>query len=160
MCCSNCAVRYLELKIPPLVLSVIFAAAIIAVGEYAPFANQPFPGHRWVAIASVSIGIAIAVAGVVQFRIAKTSVNPLDPSRASRIVESGVFRFSRNPMYLGMAIGLFGVAAWRSTLLGYALVPLFCMYLTEFQIKPEERALRAVFGNEFLVYLAKVRRWI
>jgi protein-S-isoprenylcysteine O-methyltransferase Ste14 len=63
-------------------------------------------------------------------------------------------------MYLGMALVLFGVAAWRSNAIGYLVLGMFCIYLTEFQIKPEERALEGVFGSEYLAYRATVRRWI
>ncbi len=63
-------------------------------------------------------------------------------------------------MYLGMAVALLGLSAWFSTVLGYALIPLFCLYITEFQIKPEERALLASFGAEYEAYMAKVRRWV
>ena len=152
--------RQLELKIPPLALCAAFAVAIVAFGYFAPLANAPFPGHRVAAITLLLVGVAVAAAGVVQFRLAKTSVNPMVPSRASSIVASGVFGLSRNPMYLGMALALLGLSAWRSTLPGYALVPLFCLYMTEFQIKPEERVLLASFGEEFSAYMAKVRRWV
>ena len=133
---------------------------LIRFGYVAPLANAPFPGHRVAAIALLLVGVAVATTGVVQFRHARTTVNPMVPSRASAIVASGVFGLSRNPMYLGMAMTLLGLSAWRSTLPGYALVPLFCFYMTKFQIKPEERALLASFGEEFAAYMAKVRRWL
>ena len=152
--------RQLELMIPPLALCAVFAAAIVALGYFAPFANAPFPAHRAVAIALLLIGFALAATGVIQFRISKTTVNPMVPSRASSIVTSGVFSISRNPMYVGMALSLLGVAAWRSSVPGYVLVPLFCLYMTEFQIKPEERILLARFGEEFSTYMSKVRRWV
>ena len=152
--------RQLELKIPPLALCAIVALAIVTIGDLAPIANAPFPGHRGVAVALLLVGIAVAAAAVVQFRLVKTTVNPMLPNRASSIVASGVFSLSRNPMYVGMALALLGLSAWRSTLPGYALVPLFCLYMTEFQIKPEERALLARFGEEFASYVAKVRRWL
>ena len=87
-------------------------------------------------------------------------LSPMAPSRASSIVATGLFAWSRNPMYLGMAVALLGLSAWFGTVLGYALVPLFCVYITEFQIKPEERALMASFGAEYEAYMAKVRRWV
>lgn len=152
--------RQLERKIPPLALCAVIALAIAAAGSFAPSANAPFPGHRFVAVALVPLGVAIVTAGVVQFRRAKTSVNPMDPSRASSVVASGVFTFSRNPMYLGMALVLLGISAWHSTLPGYVLVSLFCPYMTHFQIKPEERVLLARFGDEFSAYICRVRRWI
>jgi protein-S-isoprenylcysteine O-methyltransferase Ste14 len=84
----------------------------------------------------------------------------LSPHKASAVVASGLYRWSRNPMYLGMALSLLGVAAWPSALTGYLLVLGFCRYLTRFQIIPEEKALLAAFGPEFAQYMAKVRRWV
>jgi protein-S-isoprenylcysteine O-methyltransferase Ste14 len=150
----------LELKIPPLALGAAFACAIVALGHWMPAANLPFAGHRTASIALALIGAAVATAGVLQFRRAKTSVNPLDPDRAGTVVASGVYGLSRNPMYLGMALVLLGVAAWHATLIGLVLVPLFCLYITAFQIKPEERVLLARFGQAFASYQIKVRRWI
>ena len=152
--------RCLELKVPPLALCAAFALAIVALGHFAPFANMPFPGHRIAAAVLLLSGVAVAAVGVVQFRLAQTTVNPMAPDRASSMVTTGVFALSRNPMYLGMALALLGLAAWRSTLPGYVLVPLFCVYMNEFQIKPEERALLARFSEEFSAYMSKVRRWV
>jgi len=123
-------------------------------------ANAPFPGHRATAVALLFVGLVVAATGVVQFRLEKTSVNPMVPMRASSIVTSGVFSLTRNPMCVGMALALFGLSAWSSNIFGYALVPLFCLYMTQFQIKPEERALRVRFGEESLACMAKVRRWL
>ena len=156
----NRTVQYLELKIPPLALCAAFAVAIAAFAHLAPAANLPVLGHRAIAIAAMLIGITVAAAGVIEFRRAKTTVNPLVPGNASSVVASGIYRISRNPMYLGMAVALFGVAAWSSTLIGYGLIPVFCIYMTQFQIKPEERALLASFGGCFSSYMARVRRWV
>lgn len=87
-------------------------------------------------------------------------MSPLSPERTASVVSSGIYRWSRNPMYLGMALALFAVAAWCSSLVGFAAVPLFCAYLTRFQIVPEERMLLKLFGAEYAAYLAQVRRWI
>ncbi|MBY0573093.1 MAG: isoprenylcysteine carboxylmethyltransferase family protein [Undibacterium sp.] len=152
--------RYLELKIPPLALCAIFAIAIPGLDNFVQSASVPFIGHRIAATALMLLGLTFAIVGVVEFRRAKTTVNPLTPQRATSVVDSGIYRLTRNPMYLGMALMLLAVAVWLSTVLGYALVPLFCVYMTEFQIKPEERALLAIFGQEFSAYMTKVRRWI
>lgn len=152
--------RALELRIPPLALWAACAAAALAAGYWLPQFNQPFPGQRLLALLGVALGIAVAAAGVLEFRRVRTTVNPLAPERASTVVASGVYRRSRNPMYLGMALALAGLAAWPSSLIGFALVPLFCAYMTAFQIKPEERALLARFGPPFAQYMAAVRRWL
>ena len=150
----------LELKLPPLVLCAVFAITIVALAHFVPAANIAFPGHQAVAIASLLFGVTVAVAGVVAFRTGRTTVNPMAPAKATAVVASGIYRWSRNPMYLGMAAALFAVACWRSTLPGYFIVLAFCAHMTKFQIKPEERALLANFGREFSDYLHKVRRWL
>jgi protein-S-isoprenylcysteine O-methyltransferase Ste14 len=152
--------RQLDLKVPPLAVCATALVAIVAFGYFVPSANQPFPGHRLAAISLVLAGVTVAVTAILQFRRVRTTVNPMRPSRTASIVATGVFSWSRNPMYLGMAMCLLGVSAWFSTVLGYALVPLFCVYITEFQIKPEERALMVRFGAEYSAYAATVRRWI
>lgn len=150
----------LELKLPPLVVWLVFAAGIVAAKRLWPDAIVPFAGHRPAAVVLLLLGITIAVAGVVQFRRARTTVNPLAPVNASVIVDSGVYRLSRNPMYLGMALALGSLALWWASAAGAALLLLFCLYLTQFQIKPEERALLARFGPAYAAYLRRVRRWL
>lgn len=108
----------LELKLPPLVLCAVFAVTIVALAHFVPAANIAFPGHQAVAIASLLFGITVVVAGAVAFRTARTTVNPMAPGRATAVVASGIYRWSRNPIYPGMAVTLFAVACWRSTLSG------------------------------------------
>jgi len=153
-------VSRLELRVPPVLLGVLFAAGIVLASRHVPLMRLPFPGRRTVAVTAMLAGTLLALAGVWQFRRLGTSVNPMAPERASRVVSGGLYRWSRNPMYLGMALVLSGLAAWESTLAGYAVTALFCAYLTRFQILPEERALLAAFGPEFAAYMARVRRWI
>ena len=150
----------LELRIPPLALTAAIAVAIALVTVYAPLVRLPFPGQKYASAALVLIGFLLAAVGVAQFRRSRTTVNPLSPNQASTVVTTGLYRVSRNPMYLGMALVLLGVAAWGSALAGYLLVVGFCWYLTRFQIIPEERALLAAFGEEFAQYMGRVRRWI
>jgi protein-S-isoprenylcysteine O-methyltransferase Ste14 len=150
----------LELKLPPLVLWLLSAVAVAAAARLWPGASLAFAGHRAAAVVVLLLGIVVAIAGVVQFRRARTTVNPLAPLNASAIVDFGVYRLSRNPMYLGMALALGSLALWWASAAGAALVPLFCLYLTQFQIKPEERVLLAKFGPPYASYMKQVRRWL
>ena len=150
----------LDLRIPPLALVAAFAVAIALVTVYLPLLRIPVPGHKYAAAALLFVGLLVALVGVLQFRRAGTTTNPMSPHKASVVVSSGVYRWSRNPMYLGMALALLGVAGWGSTLAGYLLVLTFCWYVTRFQIIPEEKALLAAFGQEFAHYMARVRRWV
>lgn len=152
--------RALELRIPPLLLMLVVAAAMVPLGMLLPALTVPFAGHRAVGLALLVAGAAALLGAALQFRLQRTTVDPRQPAKASRFVARGLYRFTRNPMYLGMALILLGVAAWSAHGLGYLLVVAFCVYLTELQIKPEERALEERFGAEYTAYKAKVRRWI
>ena len=150
----------LDLKIPPLVLWAAFAASTVTAAYWFPAANVMFAGHQALATVVALVGAAIAIAGVLAFRRAKTTVNPLTPEKASSVVITGIFRYTRNPMYLGMAAGLLAIALWWSTPFGLLFLAAFCIYITRFQIQPEERALREHFGEDFNAYMLQVRRWI
>lgn len=152
--------KSLELRIPPLALFAVFAVAIWAAGRYLPTANLALPGRQTIALISILLGLGVISAGVFEFRRRKTTMSPFSPERTASVVSSGIYRWTRNPMYLGMALALFGVAVWQANLFGFAVVLLFCAYLTRFQIVPEERMLLKLFGEEFAAYMNQVRRWI
>lgn len=150
----------LELKIPPLFLTAIAVALVVAAGIWLPASNWPFPGHHALAVALFVLGLCTMFAGAIQFRLQHTTLDPRDPSKSTRIVTHGVYRFTRNPMYLGMALMLAGVAAWPASGVGALITIGFCLYLTQLQIKPEERFLLQQFGDEYRLYMARVRRWL
>lgn len=104
--------------------------------------------------------IAVMVLALREFRRAKTTVNPLRPETASSLVQSGVFSLSRNPMYLG----LFGILlAWTVYLgapAGVAGLALFVTWMSLLQIRPEEKAMAALFEDDFVRYCRRVRRWL
>jgi protein-S-isoprenylcysteine O-methyltransferase Ste14 len=95
-----------------------------------------------------------------EFARARTTVNPLAPARASRLVTGGVFAHTRNPMYLGMLLVLAGWGVWLGNALAWLGLPLFVGLLNALQIGPEERAMRQRFGADFDRYAAQVRRWL
>ncbi|GEM77881.1 methyltransferase family protein [Vibrio superstes] len=112
------------------------------------------------AIAVFAAGVWLAVVSIVSFKQAKTTINPLDPSQASLLVSHGVFRFSRNPMYVSLTLFL---VAWSCLLLSVAALGfcgVFVLYITQFQIKPEEKVLMVKFGKQYEDYCHKVRRWL
>jgi protein-S-isoprenylcysteine O-methyltransferase Ste14 len=104
--------------------------------------------------------LIIGVSAVLGFRRARTTLNPLNPDEASALVVRGIYRWTRNPMYLAMLLALAGWACIVSNWAALAILPLFVAYLNRFQIAPEERALRARFGAQFDNYSKKVRRWL
>jgi len=150
----------LELKVPPLVVAAIVAMLMWVVAELNPALQIAIPFRVLVAGVLLLAGVAFAVAGVLSFRAANTTVNPMNPGDAASLVTSGVYAYSRNPMYVGF---LFGLLAWGVLLANpFALcLPVgFVLYLGRFQIRPEEVALELLFGAEFRAYRERVRRWL
>lgn len=152
--------QVLEHKIPPPVVTLLFAVMMWLLSISESSLALALPWRTTIAILLWTAGSVIAVAGLLEFRRAKTTVNPLNPEAATAIVSSGIYRFSRNPMYLGLLFALIGWAVWLSHLLAFALIPLFVLYLNRFQIEPEERVLTAKFGGQFRDYARSVRRWV
>lgn len=111
-------------------------------------------------VLAVLLGVAIALAGVTSFRKASTTVNPLKPETATCLVTSGIFQYTRNPMYLGMAVVILGWAVLLSSWLSLLGVAAFMLFIERFQIKPEEAALIECFGEQFTQYKKNVRRWL
>jgi len=152
--------QWLELKIPPLLVWLVMAGAMLGVAYLAPGLSFTLAGSSAFALALAGLGGAVAVAGVIAFRAKRTTVNPLTPGASSTVVSNGVYRLSRNPMYLGFLLALAGWAVYLSNAGAALLLPAFVAYMTRYQIKPEERALLAKFGSEFADYRSRVRRWL
>lgn len=150
----------LENRIPPPVVFMIAALAMSAGAYTTPY--QPFLPQQvrfWVSLALFLLA-AVGPLAIFAFSRAKTTVDPVNIERASKLVTSGVFNITRNPMYLSMALLLTGLSValgWPWALLGPAL---FVLYITRFQIIPEERMLTAKFGADYIAYRSRVRRWL
>lgn len=150
----------LENKVPPPVVGALVAAAMWAVSAVGPqFSLASVPKYALVASLAVA-GVTFDALGILAFRRSRTTINPLKPERASSMVTGGVYRVTRNPMYLGMALLLLAWAVYLSALVPLAGPVLLVAYITQFQIKPEERVLRGIFGEEYASYAARVRRWL
>jgi len=150
----------LDHKIPPPIVGALVAAAMWAISGLGPqLSIAPGPRHAAVVILIVS-GVAFDLLGLLAFRASQTTVNPLKPERASTLVTGGIYRLSRNPMYVGMGLLLLALAIYLSALLPFAGPIIFVLYITRFQIQPEERVLESMFGQEYQAYAARVRRWL
>jgi protein-S-isoprenylcysteine O-methyltransferase Ste14 len=150
----------LDHKIPPPVVGALVAAAMWSVSELSPQLSIA-PGPKFVTVVILIVsGVAFDLMGLLAFRASRTTINPLKPGRASTLVTGGVYRFSRNPMYVGMALLLIALAVYLSALIPCAGPVLFVLYITRFQIQPEERVLEGIFGAEYSAYAARVRRWL
>jgi protein-S-isoprenylcysteine O-methyltransferase Ste14 len=152
----------LELKIPPVALTVLTAIGMWVTAAAFPALDVPLP-PLWGAGAGVLLvaaGVWFALAGIGEFRRAATTVNPLSPEASAHLVTGGVYCYSRNPMYLGMLLGLTGWAVALAHLTAPLWLMLYAAYMNRFQIAPEERALEARFGPVFADYRRRVRRWL
>ena len=152
--------RLLELRIPPVLLVLVTASGMFLLARAFPQWTLALPGRTPLALALAAAGVAVALAGVAAFRRARTTVNPITPQASSALVVSGVYRFSRNPMYLGFLLLLGGWAVQLAHVLAPLLLPLFVAWMNRFQIQPEERALAARFGDGYAAYARRVRRWL
>jgi protein-S-isoprenylcysteine O-methyltransferase Ste14 len=136
------------------------AGGMWAIAHFAPVLQLPMLFRLLLTVMLAATGVAVAIAGVVAFRRAQTTVNPLKPETSSALVTTGVYSVTRNPMYLGMAVALFGWAVYLSSAWSLFGLALFALYITRFQIIPEERVLDGLFGASFAAYKQRVRRWL
>lgn len=150
----------LDHKIPPPVVGALVAAVMWAVADAGPQWALPAPA-RYAAVAIlVAAGAVFDLLGLIAFHQSRTTINPLRPERTTVLVTTGIYRITRNPMYVGMALLLLGWAVYLAALLPLLGVPVFMWYITRFQILPEERVLQGRFGGEFRRYASRVRRWL
>ena len=150
----------LEHRVPPPIVAAATAALMLGAAWLLPFLGFGFELKTVFAITLACAGVLVSLTGVVQFWQARTTVNPLKPDSASALVVAGIYRWTRNPMYLGMATVLTAWGIYLANIGALAAVALFVACMNRFQIAPEERALQARFGADFEAYRARVRRWI
>ncbi|HET9023470.1 MAG TPA: isoprenylcysteine carboxylmethyltransferase family protein [Burkholderiaceae bacterium] len=146
---------------PPLALTVAAAVVTVAAARIHDGATAVEPTiARVVGIGIALTGFALATLGVVAFRRARTTVDPRHPEQSARMVTGGVYRWTRNPMYLGFVLVLLGLAIFLQSIPGLAITGAAAACLQRFQIAPEERLLRQRFGAEFEAYRTRVARWL
>jgi protein-S-isoprenylcysteine O-methyltransferase Ste14 len=147
-------------RVPPLAVAAIVFVAMWAITRVAPSLSFDFGGRRLASLQLLLLAAAIGLAGTRSFSRARTTVNPLQPERTSALVTTGIYRYTRNPMYVAVALALLG---W-SLFLGHLLAPLgavvFVAWMDRRQIPAEEHALRGLFGADFDRYCGEVRRWL
>ncbi len=152
--------KRLELKIPPVAVLLLCGGGMWLLSSLVPELSFDFPLRKLLSAIAVVAGLGIGVAGIVAFRAARTTFDPRYPDRASSVVRTGVYRHTRNPMYVGLLLSLLGWATYLANPLSLIGLPAFVLYMNRFQIQPEERALKEGFGEEYRAYLNDVRRWI
>jgi protein-S-isoprenylcysteine O-methyltransferase Ste14 len=152
--------RALELKFPPVAQFVAAAALMWLLALLAPFAGLPIPARLLLASLVLLAAGLVGLASVRTFARAGTTVNPLRPESASQLVAHGIYRYSRNPMYLALLLALLAWGVLLANALALAVIPGFVVAMNRLQIEPEERALAAIFGQDFEGYRRRVRRWL
>ena len=148
----------METKIPPPIVTLVFGLSIYFSREI--FQEVEIQHSFYIGALLLLLGFVILISAVRLFRKDKTTVNPFSPEQATKLVTNGIFKYSRNPMYLGMAFILSSMAVFFNLIGGVILIVLFCFYVTKFQIIPEERAMTNLFPQDFPKYMQVTRRWI
>lgn len=155
--------RWYACRIPPPVLDAACALLMWLAMRWLPVAQGwpvGHPGIWWVCTPLIVLAGALGLGGLHAFARQRTTFNPLAPEASRALVTTGVYRFSRNPMYLAMLLLLAAWGLWLGNIASWLLLPLSVWLLNTLQIKPEERVLRARFGREFEDYARRVRRWL
>jgi len=148
----------METKIPPPIVTLVFGLSIYFTKEIFPMVEFTYSGYLGILL--LLLGLFILISAVRLFRKGKTTVNPLSPEQATKLVTDGIFNYSRNPMYLGMVFVLASIAVFLNPLGGIVFILIFCAYITKFQIIPEERAMRDLFSSDYDKYIKSTRRWL
>ena len=149
----------LELKLPPLVVMALCSILMWLAKRYSPGLSFDAPGTIVLSLIVTLLGLLFGGLGIYEFQKERTTVNPHNPHSATKLVETGIYQFTRNPMYIGLFLILVG---WLIKLQNYFSViglPLFLAYITRFQVVPEEKILEEKFGSKFIAYASRVRRW-
>ena len=152
--------NWLELKVPPPAVALLTCAAMWGFSLFTPVLDVSMFNRAIAALVIASIGAIVAVSGAAGFRKAKTTLNPTTPQSASSLVTSGIYRYTRNPMYVGVLLVIVGWAAFLSSPWALLGPVVFVLYITRFQIQPEERVLSGLFGAAYIDYQSRVRRWL
>lgn len=149
-----------ELKIHPPVVALIAAAISWLSTQMLPYLKFEIM-NRWILIIFLlaSAGI-LGLTGIKQFRDALTTIHPHKPEQTQKLITDGLYKYTRNPMYLGLLFGLLACVVWLGSPVALLGPLFFIVYITRFQIQPEERILKEKFGENYEEYLKKVRRWL
>ena len=148
----------MKTKIPPPLVTLIFGFIIFLTKNIFPkikIYNNIVLGSLF-----ILIGILIASSSILLFKRYRTTITPINPKSATKLITSGIYKFSRNPMYFSLLLLLTGISIMINPIGGFIFIPIFILYLNLFQILPEEKAMTDLFKDEFLEYKNSVRRWI
>ncbi|MBT8236467.1 MAG: isoprenylcysteine carboxylmethyltransferase family protein [Bacteroidia bacterium] len=149
----------MRLKLPPAVIFLIFVLLMYLLDRFLPVGEFEFFGRKYLILTLVGIGLVLAIWAMILFFMNKTTIDPREPGKASVLVVSGIYRFTRNPMYLSLLLFLLAYGLYLGNAFNTLLAAGFVSYMNAFQIKPEEEALGNLFGESYSRYCKEVRRW-
>lgn len=149
----------MKLKVPPVIVFLVFGALMYVLARFLPVGYFDFFGRTYLMYALLAFAGCIGFISVLQFFKSKTTVDPTNPSKVSKLVTSGIYQYSRNPMYLGLLIILLAWGVWLGNAFNVLLAAGFVGYMNKFQIVPEEETLLKIFAKEYSQYCTLVRRW-
>lgn len=152
--------KQLELKVPPLAVFFITCCIMWGVSKLTTTLTVTIPYQGYLIALLFLIAFIFGAGGLLAFARNKTTIDPLDPEKVSTLVYSGVYNYTRNPMYFALLLTTILVGVYLGNIPALFFIPLFPLYMTTFQIKPEEKVLLAKFGEEYRQYTLRVRRWI
>ncbi|MSU51917.1 MAG: isoprenylcysteine carboxylmethyltransferase family protein [Opitutaceae bacterium] len=150
----------LELKVPPPAVALIFGLTMWGISLFTFTVEVSFLARIILSMAVALVGGAFSLLGGIALRRAKTIINPMKPEGASSLVTGGVYRVTRNPMYVGLLFVLLGWAAFLAAPWSLVGPVALVLYISRFQITSEERVLTPLFGEAYSNYKTKVRRWL
>jgi protein-S-isoprenylcysteine O-methyltransferase Ste14 len=152
--------KSLELKMPPLILLVLAILLMVGLRDFYPLALLEHGLISVVGVVSIGLGLGLMLVAAMQMRRHRATLDPRYPEKTQVLLDKGLFAVSRNPIYLGMVVILFGTALLLAELTAFLVLLMFVRYLTRYQIEPEEACLEERFASDFEAYCNQVRRWI
>ena len=146
------------IKIPPPILILI-----LVISNY--FSSKKIdlihlPNQDLISIIILIIGVLILINPIVKFIKSKTTINPIKFKKVNKLITSGIYQYSRNPMYLGLLMIVISTSIFYLNIFSITTPFLFYCWINRFQIKREEIFLTEKFGKEYMLYKTKTRRWI
>ncbi|SNZ00615.1 methyltransferase family protein [Flagellimonas pacifica] len=147
------------MKVLPVLAMLIFGGLMYVLDKFLPFGEFDFFGRQRLYKFLLILAFLVILFGIFQFARAKTTTNPIDLSRTSKLVTNGIYKYTRNPMYLGMLLILLAFGLKLGNAFNTLLAAGFVYYMNHFQIKKEEEALLKLFGKEYSMYCKATRRW-
>jgi len=149
-----------KLKIPPPIYMLLIAGLMWSLDNFLPI--MELFQSPWNKYGVIVIIVALFMDGMslMQFFRNHTTINPLHPENTKKLVTTGTYQYTRNPMYLGLLFVLLGWAIVLGSLSPYLLLPIFIGLITIEQIIPEEKILEQKFTQEYRDYKKSVNRWI